>query len=618
MRILIWGGDSWANQGDAAILAGTLASLRAALPDAAVTVASDTPDTTAQQQHVAAVRRGSVRFLATLWRADIVLWGGGQLLQNESSKVFLLVQWLFLGLALLLRKPVVCYAQGVGGINGGISRWVTRFLLARLSQVSVRDRFSAQRLIELGLPAAAVRVTADPSFSLTASSKEDVAALRKRLGLTGRFLVVAVRRWGHYRGGWLPLRLSRRPQAAQDSWFHSFCDSVAAAADHLVSAHGVQVLFLPMCPGGDQQDELVARQVRDRMLYPQQTTVLEEWLPSALLKGLLGEAELVVAMRTHAGMLAAAAGTPVVSLSYQGKGEALMQELGLGEYALPVEQVTKAELIGLLERAWQNRDAVRAQLGRAVPGLVARSAESAHWLAARWSRQRREVRLGSAYRALLLSALGLHPSGPRVLDVGAADGRLLEQLGAVQGVALDVQPETADARAVAFVRGDGTAAPFADGAFDTVIAFDVLEHVEDDTGMADELLRLVQPGGALWVSVPSRKTAIFPPWLTPWAHREWGHLRPGYTRQELGLLFQSGGEHSLKTWNEPVYRGSYLILKALSLVWPVAALALLRVVARLDGRLRHGEAGHYFLIVRVPAAANVARAESAPEVSLSR
>ena len=600
MRILIWGGDSWANQGDAAILAGTLASLRAALPDAAVTVASDTPDTTAQQQHVAAVRRGSVRFLATLWRADVVLWGGGQLLQNESSKVFLLVQWLFLGLALLLRKPVVCYAQGVGGINGGISRRVTRFLLARLTLVSVRDRFSAQRLVELGLPAAAVRVTADPSFSLTASSKEDVAALRKRLGLTGRFLVVAVRRWGHYHGGWLPLRLSRLPQAAQDSWFHSFCGSVAAAADHLVRAHGVQVLFLPMCPGGDQQDELVARQVRDRMQHPQQTMVLEEWLPSPLLKGLLGEAELVVAMRTHAGMLAAATGTPVVSLSYQGKGEALMQELGLEEYALPVEQVTKAELTGLLERAWQNRDAVRAQLGRAVPGLAARSAESARWLAARWSRQRREVRLGSAYRALLLSALDLRPAGPRVLDVGAADGRLLEQLGAVQGVALDVQPETAGARAVAFVRGDGTAAPFADGAFDTVIAFDVLEHVEDDGGLADELLRLVRPGGSLWVSVPSRQTAIFPSWLTPWAHREWGHLRPGYTRQELGRLFQGRGEQSLETWNEPVYRGSYLILKALSLVWPVAALALLRAVARLDGRLRHGEAGHYFLVVRVP------------------
>ncbi len=618
MRILIWGGDSWANQGDAAILAGTLASLRAALPDAAVTVTSDMPDTTAQQQHVAAVRRGSARFLATLWRSDVVLWGGGQLLQNESSKVFLLVQWLFLGLALLLRKPVFCYAQGVGGINGGMSRWVTRFLLARLTLVSVRDRFSAQRLVELGLPAAAVRVTADPSFSLTASSKEEVAALRKRLGLTGQFLVVAVRRWGHYHGGWLPLRLSRRPQAAQDSWFHSFCGSVAAAADHLVSAHGVQVLFLPMCPGGDQQDELVARQVRDRMQRSQQTTVLEEWLPSPLLKGLLGEAELVVAMRTHAGMLAAATGTPVVSLSYQGKGEALMQELGLEEYALPVEQVTKAELTGLLERAWQNRDAVRAQLGRAVPGLVARSAESAQLLAALWSRQRREVRLGSAYRALLLSALDLRPSGPRVLDVGAADGRLLEQVDAVQGVALDMHPETVGARAVAFVRGDGTAAPFADGAFDTVIAFDVLEHVEDDRGLADELLRLVRPGGSLWVSVPSRKTAIFPPWLTPWAHREWGHLRPGYTRQELGRLFQGRGEHSLETWNEPVYRGSYLILKALSLVWPVAALALLRAVARLDGRLRHGEAGHYFLVVRVPATADAARAESAPEVSLSR
>ncbi len=50
--------------------------------------------------------------------------------------------------------------------------------------------------------------------------------------------------------------------------------------------------------------------------------------------------------------------------------------------------------------------------------------------------------------------------------------------------------------------GEITALPHADGRFDLVAAFDVIEHVEDDRKVFAELARVLKPGGVLLCSVP--------------------------------------------------------------------------------------------------------------------
>jgi SAM-dependent methyltransferase len=50
--------------------------------------------------------------------------------------------------------------------------------------------------------------------------------------------------------------------------------------------------------------------------------------------------------------------------------------------------------------------------------------------------------------------------------------------------------------------GEITALPFADGVFQLVTAFDVVEHVADDHQALTELTRVLRPGGRLIFSVP--------------------------------------------------------------------------------------------------------------------
>src|SRR5580704_5506996 len=89
--------------------------------------------------------------------------------------------------------------------------------------------------------------------------------------------------------------------------------------------------------------------------------------------------------------------------------------------------------------------------------------------------------------------------GQRILEVGCGIGTYTAELavGSRKITAMDMEPafvaeaarRLAEHPNVRLVCGDATAVdmPKQDGAFDTVILFDVLEHVEDDVGLLARL-----------------------------------------------------------------------------------------------------------------------------------
>ncbi len=139
--------------------------------------------------------------------------------------------------------------------------------------------------------------------------------------------------------------------------------------------------------------------------------------------------------------------------------------------------------------------------------------------------------------------LGVGP-GSRLLDLGCGDGRHAREAlrrGAFV-VALDREVPKGLAPASA-VQGDGLRLPFADGAFDRVIAAEVLEHVVDDRAAMAELARVLRPGGRVAVTVPR----WFPERVC-WALADeyhapavpGGHVRIYQRRQLVGRLRGAG------------------------------------------------------------------------------
>ncbi len=106
-------------------------------------------------------------------------------------------------------------------------------------------------------------------------------------------------------------------------------------------------------------------------------------------------------------------------------------------------------------------------------------------------------------------------AGKRVLDAGCGTGYgsavLAKRALSVTGV--DVAPEAVayarehyGAQNAQFLEGSCSAMPVADSSFDLVVAFEVIEHLEDWQGFLRETRRVLAPGGALVVSTPNRDT----------------------------------------------------------------------------------------------------------------
>ena len=126
--------------------------------------------------------------------------------------------------------------------------------------------------------------------------------------------------------------------------------------------------------------------------------------------------------------------------------------------------------------------------------------------------------------------------GRMVLDVGAGQeqfGRRFVDRGA-RYVAVDLERESlSPGPGNGAVMGRGEHLPFPDGFADIVMSNNVMEHVTRPGVLCDEMLRVVKPGGLLFISY----TAWASPWggheTSPW-HLFGGHYaRRRYERKHL-------------------------------------------------------------------------------------
>ena len=155
-------------------------------------------------------------------------------------------------------------------------------------------------------------------------------------------------------------------------------------------------------------------------------------------------------------------------------------------------------------------------------------------------------------RLLLETLLSANP-GRRVLNVGAGQGsftRLLELRG-FEVVSTDLSPAAVsvlESRVQGGARlADMTDLPFAEHAFDAVVAGEVIEHIDDDRRALSEAARVLVPRGVLALSVPAH-----PAWFG--ASDRWAGHKRRYTREALARAIEVAGlrlEH-LRPWGFPM------------------------------------------------------------------
>jgi SAM-dependent methyltransferase len=210
------------------------------------------------------------------------------------------------------------------------------------------------------------------------------------------------------------------------------------------------------------------------------------------------------------------------------------------------------------------------------------------------------MHFASHYRWLVYQDLfGVPAHIATLLDIGCDDGGFVEQLPAQTSVAIDLDIRSLRrAQVDQKVCADGTRLPFRDATFDLVLLSDVIEHVEDDLALVAAATEHVRPGGALWLSTTAAHFVLFPDRITARAERSWGHVRKGYTSEQLCQLVGDDFDCQLVVWPEVVFRHLYLAIWLCSKRLPGLARILASLCFLIDRKVRNIQQSHGHLYLR--------------------
>jgi polysaccharide pyruvyl transferase CsaB len=347
-RILLSGYYGYGNAGDEAVLAGLVTGFRASVPakELELIALSGCPSETRTAHGIgAADRYRPATLLSEISRCDLFLSGGGSLLQDVTSAHGIFYYLGVVRLAQILGKKTMFIAQGIGPLKLARSRKLVASVANKLNAVTVRDSESARLLREIGVTRPPIEVTADPALLLSDSHVSQHTA-----GSFG----VALRPWqGHDMLG-------------------------AQVADACFASLGGQTpVLVPMQMASDQR---ISEQFAQKWLPAEgqaNAAVLcstTDGLPPLL--SIIAGCDMMVGMRLHALILAAAAGVPSVALAYDPKVTAFMQSSGQSDAVYDLNTPDLDTLTALLAHVWTERAARAAALHATLPGLRAQAARN--------------------------------------------------------------------------------------------------------------------------------------------------------------------------------------------------------------------------------------------------
>jgi polysaccharide pyruvyl transferase CsaB len=285
------------NGGDEALLASMLEMLPSHVKPL---VLSADPRATSKSYGVRSYdRMNSGSVIRALKESQILILGGGSLIQDATSIRNSIYYGGLIGLARQFGLQTFAIAQGIGPLNKPLTRWIAKRAFESCTALSVRDPASAALLEQWGLSCI---MAPDPVWSLTATPVPELANIPSpKIAVT----------------------LRSHPKLTTSS-----LTTLTQALASLQASTGSHVLLVPFQPTTDLE---IAQQIQSQLTDNSQIITLSN--PKQL-KGLFKNVDLAIGMRYHSLIMAAAEGCKCWAISYDPKVSKLMTEIDIPGWEL--------------------------------------------------------------------------------------------------------------------------------------------------------------------------------------------------------------------------------------------------------------------------------------------
>lgn len=351
-KIVISGYYGFDNSGDDAILKAIVNDLRENNNNLDICALSKKPNSTESNYDIKSIDRFSyIKVLKGIMNSDMLISGGGSLLQDVTSTRSILYYLTLIYITKLLKKPVMIYANGIGPINKKINRFLTKRILNKVDLISLRDYNSKKTIEELGVINENIFVTADPVFTLKASDEDVVNDILTKEGipLDKPLVGISVRAWGKNK---------------------SIVEVLSNCIDYIKNTYDVNVVLIPM---HYPEDLKISNEICN--LSKSKCYCLTNQYSVENIMGIINQLEIIIAMRLHSLIYAATQAVPMIGLVYDPKVDGFMDSIDL-DSKINVDKLEIIELCNIFDKVWNERRKIKVQLEEKRKEFIQKSKEN--------------------------------------------------------------------------------------------------------------------------------------------------------------------------------------------------------------------------------------------------
>ena len=384
--ITLLGSSSGRNAGDAALIAGIIDSVDAAVGRKVIW---EIP--TIKPSYIRDNYRGITRPISMLpWAGSVKMLGiptYRSIHRTDMSLIFDAILFdralynplfnylstvsLLLPAAKRKGKLLGYFNVGVGPITTPAGSKMLQKLSDEMDFITVRDQDSYRILQEIGVKNPNILVTADAALNMAGSSEERVDEILGSIGFNRSEQILAIN-LSKYIDTWAGAGTT--PMGKE-----RFAKTYAAALDRALEKIQAPVLFVCTqvhdVPLTKMVMELVAK-------APKKGIITNERYNHYDIKGVLGAVSLLCGMRLHATILASASLTPVLGLPHQPKVIHYFRTIDLEDRIITFKDFTEESFGEFIVKGWEQRAKIRATLERKVPQNKQRALRAAELVAA--------------------------------------------------------------------------------------------------------------------------------------------------------------------------------------------------------------------------------------------
>ena len=353
-RILISGYYGFNNIGDESILTAVIGSLREKLEDVDITVLSQNPESTSAKYGVKSVNRKSVpEIIKAVKNCDLLISGGGSLLQDVTSRKSILYYLFIMQLAKMMRKKFFIYSQGIGPIVSEFNERLTKKVLMSASGIVVRDVQSKDLLERIGIPGGRVVVTADPVLRIKPVDKEIGRKILEEEGVkcSGDSILCGF-------------------AVKERNLDSGFMNEICISAERLIRERNCSILLIPFHYNEDMATiERLEEYLAEKGLADRVCAIKHKYLTDEMMS-IIGNVDILVGVRLHALIHAAIMGVPMIGISYDPKINSFLKSVGM-RAACSVYDFQSDFFMEEFDKAWQKRDKQMEMVASNVERLIA-------------------------------------------------------------------------------------------------------------------------------------------------------------------------------------------------------------------------------------------------------